>query len=83
MSYCVLLLFLTCRPVRPLQLTSTSQAAGFLADGIQTREITIMQQREGWPGPAEHDLITRPSIGREPTWSRMIPLELERSQRLP
>ena len=74
MNYCVLLLFLTCRPARPLQMTlATAQAAGFLADGIQTREITIMQQRLGWPGPAEHDPITRSFIGREPTWSRMIP----------
>jgi len=29
---------------------ATAEAAGFLADGMQTREITIMPQREGRPG---------------------------------
>src|SRR5260370_4196016 len=77
MSYCVLLLFLTCRPARPLQMTlATMQATAFFADSIQTREITIMQQTEGWPGPAEHDPITRPFIGAEPTGPRMLAFDI-------
>src|SRR5260370_221454 len=73
MSYCVLLLFLTCRPARPLQMTlATAQAVGFFADSIQTREITIIQQSSGWPGPAEHDPITRPFVGAEPTGPRLF-----------
>jgi hypothetical protein len=73
MSYCVLLLFLTCRPARPLQMTlASAQAAGFLADSIQTREITIMHQFIPWPGPAEHDPITRPFVGAEPTGPRLL-----------
>jgi len=77
MSYCVLLLFLTCRSARPLQMTlATLQAAAFFADSIQTREITIMQQTEGWPGPAEHDPITRPFIGAEPTGPRMLAFDI-------
>src|SRR5260370_6465704 len=77
MSYCVLLLFLTCRPARPLQMTlATAQAVGFFANSIQTREITIMQQEQGWPGPAEHDPITRPFIGAEPTGPRMLAFDI-------
>jgi hypothetical protein len=73
MSYCVLLLFLTCRPARPLQMTlATAQAAGLFADSIQTREITIMHQYIPWPGPTERDPITRPFIGAEPTGPRML-----------
>ena len=73
MSYCVLLLFLTCRPARPLQMTlATAQAAGFLADSIQTREIVIMHRYIPWPGPSEHDPITRPFVGAEPTGPRLF-----------